>query len=137
MPSMKRISIILLFLILCFGILQAQNNQNSNKVVVLYDYLYVFSDDLGLFDAVPVNIIINLNKNKMYGYNDWRIPTVEELQLICANKDKLPFHTNDFYMSNDWGTTVFLASNPLNVNENCKTFSANSGHIILVRSNNN
>lgn len=54
-------------------------------VEVIYDYLYVFPNELGYFDKEPVSIIKQLNSNSQYGYSTWRLPTKEELALLKAN----------------------------------------------------
>lgn len=58
--------------------------QRSN-VEVIYDYLYVFPAELGVFEAKPSRVIEQLNSNVQYGYNSWRLPNGEELALLKAN----------------------------------------------------
>lgn len=58
--------------------------QRSN-VEVIYDYLYVFPAELGVFEAKPSRVIEQLNSNVQYGYNSWRLPSTEELALLKAN----------------------------------------------------
>lgn len=60
------------------------NNLTRQEVVILYDYLKVFPNELGEFEAEPKNVISVLNKSAKYGYNTWRIPTKEELALMRA-----------------------------------------------------
>ena len=55
------------------------------EVRVVFDYLKVFPNDIGEYDAEPTTIIAQLNKQEKYGYNTWRIPTHEELSLLKAN----------------------------------------------------
>ena len=81
---------ILVFVLLSYsGVLQAQNNPDSGKVVVLYDYLYVYPEDLGEFSSEPVNLIEQINRQKKYGYDDWRMPTREELEIIRGKMSKV------------------------------------------------
>lgn len=52
--------------------------------IVIYDYLKVFPNDLGTFDAEPQTVINRLNQSQKYGYSSWRLPTEEELALMRA-----------------------------------------------------
>ena len=63
------------------------STSSADEVVILYGYLKVFPKDLGVFDSAPNSVIFYLNKNKTYGYSDWRIPNNEEMSLILSNKD--------------------------------------------------
>lgn len=56
-----------------------------DKIEVLYGYLKVFPKEIGEFSSVPVNVIKNINAQGQYGFNNWRIPTSEELSLLRAN----------------------------------------------------
>ncbi|WP_288187024.1 OmpH family outer membrane protein [uncultured Parabacteroides sp.] len=71
------------------------------KVVVLYGYLKVFPEDLGVFENVPNTVIAVLNRDATYGYNGWRVPTNEEMALIRANRDKIPNLGNGTYMTSN------------------------------------
>ena len=51
---------------------------------VIYEYLKVFPEDLGLFDAEPKTIIARLNEQQQFGYGTWRLPTDEEVALMRA-----------------------------------------------------
>ena len=59
--------------------------KTRTKVESIYGYLYVFPNELGVFQAEPTNVIANINKQGMHGYDEWRIPTNEELSLLRAN----------------------------------------------------
>ena len=59
--------------------------RERSSVEVLYDYLKIFPKELGIFDAEPTTVIAQINKQAQYGYNNWRIPTKEELSLMKAN----------------------------------------------------
>jgi hypothetical protein len=78
----------------------ANTPPKSNTVVTLYGYLQVFPDDLGEFPSTPATVIAMINKDAPHGYNDWRIPTLEELALIRANNSKIGLKNGD-YMTSD------------------------------------
>lgn len=56
-----------------------------DSVEVLYGYLKIFPNELGVFKSEPTTIIAQINKQAMYGYIDWRVPSDEELALMKAN----------------------------------------------------
>lgn len=68
-----------------------QLTQNLNtllvekKVHLLYNYLSVYPEDLGVFSSHPSMLIDITNRNASYGYTDWRLPTKEEMSLLEAN----------------------------------------------------
>ena len=72
---------------------------------VLYDYLYVFPEDLGVFTTKPLNIIDITNRNNSYGYSDWRLPTLEEIEFMQANATLLRLDNTYKYASHvtNWG----------------------------------
>lgn len=59
--------------------------RKRNGVEVLYGYLKIFPNELGEFQAEPATVISQINAQAQYGYNNWRIPTNEELSLLRAN----------------------------------------------------
>lgn len=63
----------------------ASTARSRNKVEVLYGYLKIFPNELGVFQAEPTSVIAQINKQAQHGYNNWRIPTNEELSLMRAN----------------------------------------------------
>ena len=80
----------------------SQTNSSVPKgVVVLHGYLKVYPEDLGQFDSYPQNIVEQINKNAEYGYDTWRLPTKEEMQLIQANKGKIGGLTSANYMTSN------------------------------------
>ena len=121
----------MLVIVSCLSIAQAQNNQTGKKIVVLYGYLYVFPETLGKFFPAPTSLISNLNNQKIYGYNDWRLPTLDELQLICANQEKINASQGD-YLSSDGKTTVDFEDCS---NHQYSNLSNVSPYVILVRTN--
>ena len=66
--------------------LTAGLTMQAQDVVVLYDYLKVFPNDLGTFDAEPRTVIARLNQQQQYGYGTWRLPTNEELSLMRGSR---------------------------------------------------
>lgn len=64
---------------------QSTSPQRRSKVEVIYGYLKIFPNEIGEFDAEPSSVIRQINNQAQYGYNNWRIPTNEELALIRAN----------------------------------------------------
>lgn len=59
--------------------------KTRTSVEVLYGYLKIFPNELGVFEAEPSSVIAQINKQAQHGYNNWRIPTNEELSLMRAN----------------------------------------------------
>ncbi len=59
--------------------------KSRNTVETLYGYLKIFPNELGTFESVPSTVIAQINKQVQHGYNNWRIPTTEELSLMEAN----------------------------------------------------
>ena len=70
-------------------------------VVVLYSYLKVYPEDLGQFDSYPQRVVEQINKNADYGYDTWRLPTKEEMQLIQANKGEIGGLISANYMTSN------------------------------------
>ena len=72
--------------LLCFMcIVGLAMNAQRTSVEVLYGYLKIFPNELGSFQSEPTSVINQINSQAMYGYNNWRIPTNEELALMRAN----------------------------------------------------
>ena len=59
--------------------------RKHSSVEVLYGYLKIFPNELGTFESEPSSVIAQINKQAQHGYNNWRIPTNEELSLLRAN----------------------------------------------------
>lgn len=79
----------------------------TDKVVILQNYLKIYPKNLGNHSDIPNSIIYNINKNIDYGYNDWRIPTQEELSLMKANKNQIPdFDNGNEYMTAEHPTGI-------------------------------
>jgi hypothetical protein len=75
--------------LLCVGTAAAQDNNRQQKPIVLLDYLTVYPYDIGGFSEYPENVIEAINKKNMFGYNDWRVPTTEEYELIYASRNEV------------------------------------------------
>lgn len=59
--------------------------KQRTSVEVLYGYLKIYPVEIGVFQAEPTSVIGHINEQAQYGYNNWRIPTNEELSLMRAN----------------------------------------------------
>lgn len=68
-----------------------------SPVITLLGYLHVYPEDLGNFQKLPVRAITNINDQAMYGYDNWRLPTEEELQILQNNADRLQFSQPETY----------------------------------------
>jgi TolB-like protein len=64
---------------------------NSNgSVVVLLGYLYVFPEDLGYMTYQEAqSACANVNAVNAYGYDDWRIPSDDEVKVVQQNAGKV------------------------------------------------
>lgn len=67
-------------------------NRNVNAVstekkpYVLFGYLYVFPEDIAQNTTdYPYSLVEAINKNRTYGYNNWRLPTEDELAALKSN----------------------------------------------------
>lgn len=80
--------------------ISASTPVSPGKVVILFDYLYVYPNDIGEFTSAPVNVIASINRNSQNGFNNWRIPSKEELDLMRANSSQLGLK-NGVYMTSD------------------------------------
>ncbi|GHT55267.1 hypothetical protein FACS189446_6360 [Bacteroidia bacterium] len=83
------------------NMLDANLDSKPQEVIILYDYLYVYPEDLGKFSSAPQMIITAINKNNTYGYNDWRLPTKEEVEVLNSNRKKLGMLNNTTYAHSD------------------------------------
>lgn len=87
-----------------------QNVTVASSPYLLYDYLYVYPEDLGIFTSAPTSLIQATNKNSAYGYNDWRLPTQEELDALNSNRKTLRMNGRNAYAHADswrYGATEF------------------------------
>ena len=73
----------------------------KEHIVILYNYLRVYPEDLGTFSSYPHKIVEAINNDITYGYNTWRLPTEEEMSLINNNRDKVQGLSSSGYMTID------------------------------------
>lgn len=65
--------------------LQVSRPKQRDTIAILYGYLRIYPHEIGDFDREPKTIIRQINLQSQFGYNNWRIPTNEELSLLRAN----------------------------------------------------
>lgn len=58
---------------------------DTSKVKLLYGYLKIFPNDLGIFQEIPYSVINMINQKKIHGDSTWRLPTKEEMALMRSN----------------------------------------------------
>ena len=63
----------------------SSSSRTRSRVETVYGYLKVFPNELGEFQSQPYSVIAQINKQAMHGYDNWRLPTDEELSLLRAN----------------------------------------------------
>lgn len=78
--------------------------KQRSSVEILWGYLKIFPKELGTFSSEPTNVISNINAQAQYGYNNWRIPTNEELSLLRANN----YLGNGEYMTSEKRSGIVL-----------------------------
>lgn len=66
-------------------ITEDNSKRDRTDVVVLYDYLRLYPEDLGEFGEKPRTLIKKINDEEKYGYDSWRLPTEEEMDIIRSN----------------------------------------------------
>lgn len=66
-------------------ITEDNSKRDRTDVVVLYDYLRLYPEDLGEFREKPSTLIKKINDEISYGYDSWRLPTEEEMDIISSN----------------------------------------------------
>ncbi len=66
-----------------------ETNPAPQTPVCLYGYLYVYPEDIGRFAWYPSDVVNSINKAKAFGRSNWRLPTLEELNIIQNNVSKL------------------------------------------------
>lgn len=63
----------------------SSTTRSRNRVEVLYGYLKIFPKEIGTFQSEPTSVIAQINRQAQHGYNNWRLPSNEELSLMKAN----------------------------------------------------
>ena len=66
-------------------ITEDNSKRDRTDVVVLYDYLRLYPKDLGEFREKPSTLIRKINEEISYGYDSWRLPTEEEMDIIRSD----------------------------------------------------
>lgn len=85
--------------------------------VCLLNYLWVYPEDLGSYANGPSDIIAQINRQGMYGRNNWRVPTDDELRLLENYADKCGLG-DDIYLSTSHRNGILrLVSSGLSVQE--------------------
>lgn len=80
---------------------QSTGKSPSGKVETILGYLQVYPEDLGSFSGCPNSVIAAINRQKLYDFGDWRLPTNEELSLMATSKEKLGMGNVSSYMSKE------------------------------------
>lgn len=84
--------------------------KKMQQPIELLGYLLVYNEDIGYFNNHPDGLIANLNEQKKFGRDNWRIPTPDELCVMEDNADKLGMGS-DIYMCTDYANgTLRLVS---------------------------
>lgn len=65
--------------------------------ILLNGFLLVYNEDLGYFNQHPDGVISQLNAQRRFGRDNWRIPTPDELSMMEDNSDRLGMGS-DIYM---------------------------------------
>ena len=63
-------------------ITEDNSKRDRTDVVVLHGYLKLYPEDLGEYKNTPYTLIRKINDEISYGYDSWRLPTEEELDII-------------------------------------------------------
>ena len=65
-------------------ITEDNSKRDRTDVVVLHGYLKIYPEDLGEFVEKPNTLIRKINEEISYGYDSWRLPTQEEMDIISS-----------------------------------------------------
>ena len=77
-------------------------------IVTLYGYLKVITNELGYFETEPTAAIKRINQDEQYGYNTWRLPSNDELEMLRANgyaKNDVAYMT---YSNRSYGNVILV-----------------------------
>ena len=66
-------------------ITEDNSKRERTDVVVLHGYLKLYPKDLGEYKNTPYTLIRKINEEEKYGYDSWRLPTEEEMDIIRSN----------------------------------------------------
>lgn len=85
--------------------------------ICLLNYLWVYPEDLGTYVNGPSEIIWQINRQGMYGRNDWRVPSSDELKLMENYAEKCGLG-EDIYLSTSHRNGILrLVSTGLSIEE--------------------
>ncbi len=93
--------------------LEVAGGDGAPEYVVLEEYdLMVMTKDLGRTDKYSIADEL-CKKNTTAGFSDWRLPTIEELIIIYANRNEI---RGSYYWENDkldyyWSSTLYDSRN--------------------------
>lgn len=116
-------------LILTFALLSTMFTfAQRDNIEYILGYLCVFPNELGYYNEEPKGIIRSVNEQALYGYNTWRLPTKEELQLLKAHKylqqtyengryEDKPYMTQEY---NKYGNVLLVTSKKENAQASAK-----------------
>lgn len=83
------------------GVSTSSISNPTDEPVTLYGYLHIFPKDVGEFKTLPEQLLSAINNQGQYGYDSWRLPTIEELSIMRANSDLIPNLKNADYLCSD------------------------------------
>lgn len=83
------------------GVSTSSISNPTDEPVTLYGYLHIFPKDVGEFKTLPEQLLSAINNQGQYGYDSWRLPTIEELSIMRANSDLIPNFKNADYLCSD------------------------------------
>lgn len=83
------------------GVSTSSISAPTDEPITLYGYLHIFPKDVGEFKTLPEQLLSAINNQGQYGYDSWRLPTIEELSIMRANSDLIPNFKNADYLCSD------------------------------------
>ncbi len=81
--------------------------EGSKKIMIALNGMPNYKTDPQTLDILK-KYILELNQNKFKDYDDWRIPTIQELRVLYKNIDVLEdveYYNNDGYYNLLWSST--------------------------------
>lgn len=95
---------------------------SRSGVEIILGYLKVYPEELGEFPYLPTAMINEINRQAMYDYDSWRVPTDEELALLKVHK----MANNTTYITT---TNSEVSGNVILVTTEEETFSSKQARI--------
>jgi uncharacterized protein (TIGR02145 family) len=90
--------------------------------------LWVYTEDIGNFKQPPLDVIRSINAQNMYGRDNWRIPTPDELAVLENNADKVGLG-DDIYLATDHANGILRL---VSTNETKKDKAVRLGEGVLI-----